>query len=340
LAGPATGLFFAELGAKVTKVENKKTGGDVTRTWKLPQENKNKKTSAYYDCLNYSKKIIFADLSLQKDKNKILNLLKTADVVIVNFKKGDDRKIGFDYPTLKKNNPKIIYAAINGFGENDDRLAYDLILQAESGFMSMNGSKESGPLKMPVALIDIIAAHQLKQGILLAMINKMKFDVGMKISVSLFDAAIASLANQAANFLNVGHVPGLQGSLHPNIAPYGEIFVTKDKKLITFAIGNDKQFLNLLKIINRDYLILDKRFTSNVLRVKNRKILFKVLNQSIQTFTAAQLKKMSIAAFVPYAQIKNLKEVFSDLKSKKTVFNHIHKNKNGQYLKSYIFNNQ
>lgn len=138
--------------------------------------------------------------------------------------------------------------------------------------MSMNGSKESGPLKMPVALIDIIAAHQLKEGILLAMINKMKFDVGMKISVSLLMPPSPHLPIKPQIF-KCWACSGLQGSLHPNIAPYGEIFVTKDKKLITFAIGNDKQFLNLLKIINRDYLILDKRFTSNVLRVKNRKIL-------------------------------------------------------------------
>jgi crotonobetainyl-CoA:carnitine CoA-transferase CaiB-like acyl-CoA transferase len=164
-----------------------------------------------------------------------------------------------------------------------------------------------------------LAAHQLKEGILLALMNRMKTGKGMKVSVSLFDAAISSLANQASNFLNVGFIPGLQGSLHPNIAPYGEIFETKDKKLITFAIGSDKQFKNLLYIIGKEELLSDKRFSLNSDRVKNRKELFMLLQKKVNSFKTSELKKKCIAAFVPMAQIKNLKEVFSDNRAKKLV---------------------
>src|ERR1035437_2769189 len=167
LAGPSVGLFFAELGAEVIKIENKKTGGDVTRSWKLPEEDKNSDVSAYFLSVNFLKKHLFLDLNAESDYKKCIAQIKNADIVIVNYKKGDDKKLKLDYATLKKINSKLIYASINGFSDTDERVAYDLILQAESGFMSVNGTPESGPLKMPVALIDIIAAHHLKEAILL-----------------------------------------------------------------------------------------------------------------------------------------------------------------------------
>jgi crotonobetainyl-CoA:carnitine CoA-transferase CaiB-like acyl-CoA transferase len=230
LAGPAVGLFFAELGAHVVKVENKLTDGDVTRSWKIPSENKNTSSSAYFASVNWNKTSIFVDLRDTADRQQVMELIKDADIVISNYKPGDDEKLQMGYEQLKKINPRLIYAHISGFANASSRTAYDLILQAETGFMYMNGTPESGPLKMPVALIDILAAHQLKEGILIALIKRLQTGKGSRVSASLEHAAIASLANQASNWLMTGYNHQPSGSLHPNIAPYGELFTTADSK--------------------------------------------------------------------------------------------------------------
>lgn len=312
LAGPATGFFFAELGAKVIKVENKKTGGDVTRSWKLPSENKKDKGSAYFYSVNLLKKVLSADLSVKSENEKIRSLIREADVLIVNFKKGDDRKFGLTYAALKKTNPRLIYASVTGFGDDDARVAYDLVLQAESGFMSMNGTQKSGPVKMPVALIDLLAAHQLKEGILLALLQRMRTGRGSKISVSLYDAALASLANQASNFLNAGYAPGLQGSLHPNIAPYGELFFSRDKKLLTFAVGSDAQFKKLCALLSLGHLAGRKEFADNASRVRHRKKLQALLAREVRKQSAARLLGRCVDQRIPAAQVRSLDEVLSE----------------------------
>lgn len=316
LAGPAVGLFFSELGAKVIKVENKSTNGDVTRSWKLPSENVQSKSSAYYAAVNWNKATVFADFKNTSEKLKIHALIKTADVVIANYKKGDDVKLGMDYNTLKKLNPKLIYGQISGFGENSSRTAFDLVLQAETGFMFMNGTTTSGPIKMPVALIDILAAHQLKEGILVALLNKLKTGKGAKVSVSLYDAAIASLANQATNWLMAKHNPQPIGSLHPNIAPYGELFSTADKKLIVLAVGNDKQFIQLCSVLKSEKLITDKKFSTNSQRVKNRTALFEILKKEIKKHKATELMKQFIQKDIPAGRIKSVKEALEEKPAK------------------------
>lgn len=310
LAGPSVGHFFSELGAKVVKVENPKTKGDVTRSWKLKTENPEDSASAYYWSVNTGKEVMFLDLSNKLDLEKFYTLVRIADVLITNYKAGDDEKLKVHYDRLKKFNPQLIYASINGFGNNNPRTAYDLILQAESGFMFMNGEKDAKPLKMPVALIDVLAGHQLKEAILLALLNRHKTNEGAHVSVSLFDTAIASLANQATNWLIANHLPSAQGSLHPNIAPYGEIFETADKHLITFAIGSDKQFKNLCSILNLESLNSDALFHTNQLRVVNRNELFNVLNKKISELNFDQLFNECLKLDVPIGKIRNLKEVF------------------------------
>jgi crotonobetainyl-CoA:carnitine CoA-transferase CaiB-like acyl-CoA transferase len=317
LAGPSVGLFFAELGADVIKIENKNTGGDITRSWKLPEEDKNSSLSAYFLSVNFLKKHLFLDLSTESDYKKCIEQIKNADVVIVNYKKGDDKKLKLDYAALKKINSKLIYACINGFSETDERVAYDLILQAESGFMSMNGTPESDPLKMPVALIDVLAAHHLKEAILLALLKRNKTNKGSYISVSLFDAAVSSLVNQATNWLIAKHLPERTGSLHPNIAPYGEIFKTKDNHIVTFAIGSDGQFKKLCMLLRIPKLSSDKNYLTNQLRVKNRKALFTVLENEVKKQTLNYLQKESTKTGVPFAKIRNLKEVFELPETKK-----------------------
>lgn len=311
LAGPSVGMFFSELGANVIKVENKKTGGDVTRSWKLPNEQQETNVSAYFSSVNWNKTYLFLDLSNPSDYNTVLELIKEADILIANFKFGDALKFGLDYQKISAINTQIIYGEITGFGSQSDRVAYDLILQAETGFMAMNGTPTSGPIKMPVALIDILAGHQLKEGILTALYAQHKSKHrSFHITVSLYDSAIASLANQASNYLMAQHVAQPIGSTHPNIAPYGELFETKDHKQITFAIGSDKQFKKLCLLLNGESLLLDDAFKSNSKRVENRIILAKKMQELIAKYEAQGLIEACHHSFVPVAQIKRIDEVF------------------------------
>jgi len=200
LAGPQVGTFFAELGAHVLKFENAKTYGDVTRTWHTPAESK-EKISSYYSSINYRKETHFVDLSNEVDIARIHAELETADIILSNFKGSDAKKFQLDAEFISKKFPKLIQGIIRGFEFEKDRAAYDVVLQAETGFMFINGSADGPPTKMPIALIDVLAAHQLKEGILCAIIQKAKNGKGSRVEVSLEKAALASLANQASYFL-------------------------------------------------------------------------------------------------------------------------------------------
>jgi len=310
LAGPSVGQFFAELGAEVIKVENPKTNGDVTRSWKLKTEDAKEKTSAYFWSVNAGKKFISLDITVPSQLHKLYDLVKDADIIITNYKAGDEEKLKVDYPTLSALNPKLIYASINGFGHTSPRSAYDLILQAESGFMSMNGELNSQPLKMPVALIDLLAGHQLKEAILIALLKRYKTNEGAHVAVSLFDSAVASLANQATNWLIGKSLPKSLGSMHPNIAPYGELFETKDNHLITFAIGSNKQFRHLCELIQHGSLATDPKYANNQLRVNNRTQLYALLYNYIKEFNFKNLFALCLEKEIPIGKIRNLKEVF------------------------------
>lgn len=316
LAGPSVGTFFAELGARVLKIEHP-IYGDVTNSWRLTNEHDTKIQSAYYSSVNYQKEKLKLNFQDPQDYSIFLEELADTDIVLLNFKKGDDLKLKLDAKTLWKHRPGLIIGKITGFGSDSDRIAYDLILQAETGFMSMNGTLESGPVKMPVAFIDVLAAHQLKEGLLLALLNKK--DRGQLVSVSLYDAAICSLANQASNYLMVGSIPQRMGSLHPNIAPYGEIFQTKDAKQITFAIGSDQHFEKLVKFLGIAKLATDPRFSVNIERVKNRAALFQLLEPFISKKTSSEICTSLIELNVPVAQIKALDEVFTGQAAQKLV---------------------
>ena len=139
--------------------------------------------------------------------------------MIASYKPGDAEKLGVDYRTLSRQNPGLIYGQITGYGADNPRVGYDAIIQAESGFMFMNGEPGGRSLKMPVALMDILAGHHLKEGLLLALLDKLQTGKGKLVEVSLIQAAVASLANQASNYLVAGQIPRKQGSAHPNIAP-------------------------------------------------------------------------------------------------------------------------
>lgn len=316
LAGPAVGNFFSELGAEVIKVENKRSGGDVTRQWRQPGE-PSKGPSAYFSSVNWNKDSLLLDLGDTADKHKVDELIEEADIVVTNFKKGDDKKFGLTFEDLKTINPTIIQGHISGFGTESDRLAYDLILQAETGFMSMNGQPQSPPTKLPLALIDVLAAHQLKEGILCALLKqKENPEQAFRVDVSLYDSAISSLINQATNWLMNGNVPRRIGSLHPNIAPYGEIFSTKGNRLTTLAIGSDRQFRDLCIILGMEELAELPEYQHNEARVENRNELAEILGIHIGKLEADLFLEKCQNNFVPAAEIKNLQQVFESEKAR------------------------
>lgn len=307
LAGPLVGQFFAELGAEVIKVENTKTGGDVTRTWKVSGE-KEGDISAYFCSCNWGKKSLALDLSTREGKAIVQKLICQSDLVIASFKSGDAERLGVDYPRLAKAHPGLIYGQITGYGPDNDRVGYDAVVQAEAGFMDLNGEKNGPPVKMPVALIDIMAAHHLKEGLLLALLKRERTGEGGLVEVSLIQAAIASLANQATNWLVANRLPARQGSSHPNIAPYGDVYETKDGKRILLAVGNDKQFQNLCLALGQEDLATMTAFASNEQRVVHRSRLNQQLAVIIKEWNAKDFLDAMNHAKIPAGSIQNIRE--------------------------------
>jgi crotonobetainyl-CoA:carnitine CoA-transferase CaiB-like acyl-CoA transferase len=317
LAGPSVGMFFAERGAEVIKVENKRTNGDVTRTWKLPSEDKDSSISAYFLAVNWNKKHVFLDFTVDSDKTALNKLISTADIIITNFKNKDAEKFELDFLSMQKINSSFILGEISSFGPDSNRVAYDLVLQAESGFMSINGNKDSGPVKMPVAFIDLFAAHQLKEGILEALLERQVNGGSYQVEVSLFDSAVSSLANQATNWLMGKEIPQRIGSIHPNISPYGELFNTADQQQITFAVGSDKQFKALCAELSLNELVESNNYNTNKNRVKNRNQLALLIAEKVKHRESSELLDKLHARNVPCGVIKNIKEVFENEETKK-----------------------
>ena len=313
LAGPSVASFFAELGAKVTKIEHP-IHGDVTRTWRIPGEKQ--EVTSYFSSINFRKEYITKDFTLPSDYSWLLEQLPTVDVLIMNFKSSDYLKFNLTKEKLHAINPRLIIGSISGFGDNSDRVAYDLILQAESGIMAMNGAPDGYPTKMPIAFIDVLAAHQLKEALLLALLKREKTNLGSWVSVSLYDAAVSSLVNQASAFLMNGIIPTRMGSLHPNIAPYGEIFRTKDKKLVTFAVGSDRQFQTLCKVLGCELISSNLDYATNEDRVKNRIKLMEELVPYVLMYEAKELSDLALEHLIPLGIIKSLDEVFETLDAK------------------------
>ena len=201
LTGPSVGNMLSEHGSEVIKIENILTEGDATRKWKLSEESSDTDISAYFSCANWGKKSLALNLKTEAGLEIVHRHVRGSDIVISSYKPGDAEKLKVDYATLKKINPRLIYGQVTGYGTKNPRPGYDAIIQAESGFIHMNGETEGKPSKMPIALMDLLAAHQLIEGILLAFLDREKTGMGRFIEVSLFQAGIAALANQAANWL-------------------------------------------------------------------------------------------------------------------------------------------
>ncbi len=318
LAAPQVGQFFAELGAKVIKIENPKTHGDVTRKWLIPNEIT--EPSAYFTCANLGKYSIAFDLSLNYDRKIVYDLIQDSDVLIMNLKPGDAPKLGLETDFLLKHNPKLIIGEITGYGENSYRTGYDAVIQAEAGFMYLNREPSQFPQKMPVAFMDLMASHQLKQAILIALYERIFTNKGKKVSVSLIEAGIASLANQGTAYLVSNQNPEPLGSEHPSIYPYGAIFETLDNKFVMLAVGNDKEFINLCKSLHLENLYSDERFHTNPQRVKNRNILKPLLAEKILQKKQEEWINILNELKIPCAPVNDVKTILESDYAKDLIF--------------------
>lgn len=314
LAGPSVGQFFAELGARVIKVENPATRGDVTRTWKMPGEADTDRTSYFYSC-NWGKESIALNLKDPKGIEVMHRLAAASDIVISNYIPRAARKLKADYGTLRGLRKDLIHGSIVGYRPDSDRPGYDAIIQAEAGYYYINGNPQSSdwrPTKMPVALMDILAGHQLKQALLMALLRKERTGKGAQVTVSLYDAAVSALTNQATSWLVAGKIPEPLGSEHPNIAPYGSVFQTADHRSLVLGVGTNRQFEKLCELLDLPGVAADERFRTNQGRVVAREDLNESLQQAIRMHPRDELLKRCEEVGIPAGAVRKMNEVFDD----------------------------
>ncbi len=325
LAGPWASQMLADFGADVIKIE-RPDHGDETRYWGPPFiKNKTPNQppqSAYYHCTNRNKKSIAIDINKPDGQKIIKDLIVKSDVLIENFKVGGLIKYGLDYESIKKLNPNLIYCSITGFGQNGpsaNRAGYDAMIQGEGGLMSITGESEGEPMKVGVALVDVMAGLYSCNAILAALMARNKIKKGQHIDISLLDVQAATLANQGMNYLSTKNNPKRHGNSHPNIVPY-QTFKTKDGRII-LAIGNDSQFKRFCQLTDSNYLSIDKKYDSNENRVINRETLIPILQKILQTKPTQWWINKLESIDVPCGPVNKLSQVFEhpQLKHRKLI---------------------
>ncbi len=309
LAGPLAGTALSERGAHVTKVECPPQG-DVTRSWKMPSESSMNTSSAYYESANGDKEIAWHDLRTPEGRDWLEDALSSHDVVLENFKTRDLERFGLTPRDLAKRHPHIIHVRLVGFKTTPERLAYDVVVQAETGFMHMNGHPDTPPTRMPVALMDILASQQILSAVYEGLLERSFGNLGVFAEVSLENSGLSALANQATNWLINGSDVSRNGSAHPNIAPYGDLIQCADGWLV-LAIGNDRQFAGLCEALDCKELAKDSRFITNALRVNHRTELIPLLSERAKDKDKIKLEKTLRAVGAPAGVVRSLPEVFA-----------------------------
>ena len=299
LAGPLATMTLADLGARVIKVERPGVGDD-TRQWGPPFSGTG---STYFESVNRNKESICLDLGNEADRDVALELALRADIVVENFKPGGMEKLGLGYERLSRENPGLIYASISGFGSvgGPERPGYDFIVQALGGLMSITGDAAGSPIKVGVALVDILTAKDATIGILAAVHARDETGLGRHLEVNLLSSLQGALANQGQAYLGAGVVPERMGNAHPSIAPY-ELLNCADGQL-AIACGNDGQFRAILSVLALEEYLVDERFTTNRARVTNRPELVAMLEVRLRTLTASAWQAAFTAVGVPAGQV-------------------------------------
>ena len=320
LAGPWCTQMLADLGADVIKVE-RPGAGDDTRHWGPPflkDADGNDTTEAtYFTACNRNKRAITLDMAQPEGQSLIRRMAAQSDILVENFKVGGLQQYGLDYESLKDINPRLIYCSVTGFGQTGpyaERAGYDLMIQAMSGLMSITGHADGepggGPMRMGVALIDILTGIYACSAILAAVEARHKTGEGQHIDMALLDVGMAVLANQAAGFLNTGKVPQRQGNTHPSLAPY-QTFDTLDGNML-LAIGNDGQFARFCETAGQPDWAQDERFRSNTLRVKNREALVALMLPVTRSRSTADWIRLLEDKAVPCGPINDMAQAFAD----------------------------
>ncbi len=320
LAGPWCTQMLADLGADVIKVE-RPGAGDDTRHWGPPflkDANGNDTTQAtYFTACNRNKRAITLDMAAEEGQALIRQMAASSDILVENFKVGGLKQYGLDYQSLKAINPRLIYCSVTGFGQTGpyaERAGYDLMIQAMSGLMSITGHADDqpggGPMRMGVALVDILTGIYATSAILAAVEARHTTGEGQHIDMALLDVGMAVLANQAAGFLNTGKVPQRQGNTHPSLAPY-QTFATLDGSML-LAIGNDGQFARFCEAAGYSEWAADARFASNTLRVQNREALIALMLPVTRTRSTSEWITLLEDKAVPCGPINDLAQAFAD----------------------------
>lgn len=320
MAGPWSSQILADLGADVIKIERPEAGDD-TRSWGPPflkdLEGNRSKESGYFLSVNRGKRSVAVDLATAEGQETIRALAAHCDVVLENFKAGALKRYGLAYDDLKAVKPDLIYCSITGFGQDGpraDNAAYDFMIQAMGGLLSVTGERDSepggGPQKVGVPIVDIMTGMYATIGILASLARRNQTGEGEYIDIAMLDVQVAFLANQAMNYLVSGREPVRNGNKHPNIQPQ-DVFKCRDGYLV-LAVGNDGQFRKFSSVISRAELADDERFATNERRVQNLPILHKIITDALlEDDLAVWLAKLEAAA-VPCGPINTIPMVFDD----------------------------
>jgi len=326
LVGPFCTMQLGDLGAEVIKIERPEEG-DQTRSWRPPafgerdgdgeddgaSENAGSQ-SAYYASVNRNKRSVELNLASEAGQAVFRDLAREADVLVENFRVGKMAEWGLDYPDLVEANPELIYCGISGYGEwgpDRDKPAYDIMMQARGGFMSITGVEGGAPVRIGVALADIGAGMYATQAILAALLERELGDgTGQKIDVSLLDGQAAWTSYMAANYFASGEPPGRMGSKHPNIAPY-QAFETRDGYVVV-ACAADAFWPRLCEALDRPDLLADERFETNEKRVRNRDALDPPLDAAFAELTTEEALNRLDEGGVPASRVRDMAGVFDD----------------------------
>lgn len=313
LAGPWCSQMLADLGAEVIKIERPGSGDD-THGWGPPyleDAQGDPVESAYFLSTNRGKKSLAIDISSDEGQSIIAKLTQKADILIENFKVGGLKKYGLDYDSLKKTNPKLIYCSITGFGQDGPDAqspGYDFMIQALGGLMHITGQPDGQPVKVGVAVADIMTGMYASVAVLAALNHQQKTGEGQHIDLSLLDCQVAMLANQASNYLTSGVSPVRLGNTHPNIVPY-QVFQTSDGFII-IAVGNDTQFARLCELLEVQELAFDEKYSTNKARVIHRNALTDLLQGLLIANTSEYWLAELTLRKIPCGAINDIKQVF------------------------------
>jgi len=313
LAGPYAALMLNELGARIIKVEPPRTGDDSRHVGPFVKTPSGKVKSGYFMSVNRAKESIALDLKSTSDRKIFEALLARADVLIENYRGGTMEKLGYGYEQLKDKYPRLIYCGVSGFGHTGPyakRPAYDMVVQAMGGVMSLTGHPDSPPTRVGTSTGDLSAGLFATIGMLAALYDRKTTGKGQKVDISMLDSQVALLENAISRYVATGEVPGRLGSRHPSIAPFAA-FATKDGH-IAIAAGNDDLFARVARVLGRDDLIADERFTSNPKRVVNVDDLAAEMELALSAKTSQEWLAALEAAAIPSGPLNNVAQVMAD----------------------------